>query len=112
LVRHWQLVPQSVSEAASVSAILGFIKKAAAPDSSSIGDNLGVLIQPYVFKIVFTNPLIEKAMSFDKMALTDYSINYMAQGYSSTYKDSMPKQIELSMSFAEYGIKKRSDWTV
>jgi hypothetical protein len=106
----WQIVPQSMGESAMVALILAFIKKAAAPDKKDVKNKVGVLIQPYVFKIVFSNPAIHLAMQFDQMAIEGYSINYFAQGYASTYKDKMPKQIELTMNFAEFGVKTRKDW--
>lgn len=106
----WQIVPQSMGESAMVALILGFIKKAAAPDKADMANKVGVLIQPWVFKIVFSNPIIHLAMQFDQMAIKSYNINYFAQGYASTYSDMMPKQIELQMTFAEFGIKTRKDW--
>jgi hypothetical protein len=108
----WQIVPQSMGESAMVALILAFIKQAAAPDKADMANKVGVLIQPYVFKIVFSNPVIHLAMQFDQMAITGYSINYFAQGYASTYNDMMPKKIELTMNFAEFGIKTRKDWSI
>ncbi|MHB8098004.1 MAG: hypothetical protein ACYDD5_00230 [Sulfuricurvum sp.] len=108
----WQLVPQSFAEALMVSLILKSIKQYAAPDKKDIKNKVGVLIQPYIFKIIFSNPLIHLAMQFDKMAITGYQINYFSTGYSSTYKDMMPKHIELRMDFAEFGIKTRQDWMI
>jgi hypothetical protein len=105
----WQLIPQSLGEAVAAAAILGYVKFCAAPDRSA-DSKIGVLIQPYVFKVVFSNPLIHLAMQFDKMALASYSIEYFAQGYASTYSDMMPKQMQLSMTFKEYGIKTKKDW--
>lgn len=106
----WQIVPQSAGESSDVSDILKFIKKAAAPDKREINNKIGMLVQPYVFKIEFSNPVIQKSMNFNQMAIEGYSINYFGQGYASTYKDNMPKQIQLTMNFAEFGIKTRKDW--
>ena len=106
----WELVPQSAEEAEEIAKILKFIKKAAAPKKADIANKIGVLLQPWVFEITFSNEVIQKAMKFNKMALESYSINYFSQGYASTYSDSMPKQMSLSLKFKEYGIKTRSDW--
>lgn len=107
----WQIVPQSMGESALVALLLRNLKTYASPDKTDT-PKIGMLIQPYVFKIYFSNPLIQAAMNFNYMAITGYSINYFAQGYASTYKDMMPKHIELTMNFAEQGIKYRSDWTI
>ena len=107
----WQIVPQSFAESLAVSIMLGFIKYWVAPDKTDTGQ-LGMLIQPMFFKMYFSNPIIHLAMNFNDMVMESYSINYFAQGYASTYKDMMPKHIELTMNFAEFGIKYRSDWSI
>jgi len=109
----WQIIPQSLGEAALVFLLIKNLKTYAAPDKASImSDKLGVLEQPYVLGLTFSNPVIELAMSFNKMAIESYSINYFAQGYPSTYKDMMPKHIELTLNLSEFGIKTRSDWSL
>lgn len=106
----WQMIPQSVGEAAAAMAILAWVKYCAAPDRAS-SNRIGVLLQPYVFKIIFSNPLIHLAMQMDQMAIESYSINYFAQGYASTYSTlMMPKHMELTMTFKEFGIKTKKDW--
>lgn len=107
---EWQIIPQSMAESAAVATILYQIKKAAAPDKIKGADKLGMLTAPYTYKITFGNPVIQAAMNFNEMVLTNYNINYFAQGYASTYSDMMPKHISLQMSFAEFGIKYRKDW--
>jgi len=105
----WQMIPQSLGESIACMAILGWVKYCAAPDRAG-SDKVGILLQPYVFKIIFGNPILHFAMSLDQMAIESYSINYFAQGYASTYKDMMPKHMELTMTFKEYGIKTKEDW--
>jgi hypothetical protein len=105
----WQLMPQDAGESAAIATILRYIKYSAAPDRSK-NTKIGVLLQPFVYEIVFSNTIINKAMKFDKMAISSYSIEYFAQGYASTYADLMPKHIQLTMTFEEYGIKTRKDW--
>lgn len=110
----WQFVPQNRQEAESMMNIIKNVKICAAPDKASIKNVVGVLIQPYVFKIIFgstsNNNIVNEYMKLDKMALVSYSVNYFAQGYASTYEDGMPKQVSLTLEFAEYGIKTRKDW--
>ena len=105
----WQIVPQSLAEGLAVALILAKLKKWASPDRIGM-EKVGMLVQPYNWKIIFGNPAIQLAMNFNDMALTGYSINYFAQGYASTYKDMLPKHIELTLNFQEFGIKYRSDW--
>jgi hypothetical protein len=92
-----------------VALIIYSIKKWGSPDKIGYG-KVGMLTAPYNWQIVFGNPVLESAMQFHEMSLTGYEINYFAQGYASTYFDGFPKQITLSMSFSEYGIKYRNDW--
>lgn len=105
----WQIVPQSLMEGLAVALLLAKFKKWASPDRRSVG-KVGMLVQPHNWKIIFGNPAIQLAMNFNDMALEGYSINYFAQGYASTYKDMLPKHIEFTLNFAEFGIKYRSDW--
>ena len=106
----WQIIPQSVGEATAAMAILAWVKYCAAPDRAS-SSKIGVLLQPYVFKIIFSNPLIHLAMQMDQMAIESYSIDYFAQGYASTYSTlMMPKHMSLTMTFKEFGIKTKKDW--
>jgi len=107
----WQIVPESLGESLVAHMMLRAIKYCAAPDKKSDASNkIGVLIQPYVFSITISNPLIDRAVKFDKMVMKSYDITYYAQGYASSYKDMFPKQISLSLKFEEFGIKTRKDW--
>ena len=106
----WLFIPQNENEAKAVQDILKSIKTWGAPDKADFADKVGILIQPYVFEIIFSNGVINDMMKLDKMALVSYSINYFNQGYASTYADGMSKQISLTLNFAEFGIKTRGDW--
>lgn len=106
----WSIMPQSQLESAAVAALIGFLKYAAAPKKYDLKDKVGLLKQPYVWKIIFVNPVLQLAMKFDKMALNSYSINYFPDGYASTYWDFFPKHIELSMTFSEFNFKTKQDW--
>ena len=108
----WQIIPQSLGEAALVFLLIKNLKTYASPDSMPIDKKWGFLTQPYVFDLIFSNPIIHMSMNFNKMVIESYSINYFAQGYPSTYKDMMPKHIELSMNFREFGIKYRHEWSL
>ena len=108
----WQIIPQSLGEAALVFLLIKNLKTYAAPDSLPIVKKFGFLKQPYVFDLIFSNPIIHMSMNFNKMAIESYSINYFAQGYPSTYKDMMPKHIELTINLAEFGIKYRHEWSL
>jgi len=106
----WQLIPESMLESAAIAVILMNIKIGGSPAKTSEDGKPGMLKQPFIYKIKFSNPIIDKAMQFHKMAMESYSISYFAQGYASTYIDMMPKHITLNMKFVEFGIKDRSDW--
>jgi len=106
----WSLVPQSQLESAAIAGILGFLKYAAAPKKYDYKDKVGLLKQPYIWKIIFVNPVLQLAMRFNEMSLNTYSINYFPDGYASTYWDFFPKHIELTMSFTEFQFKTKQDW--
>ena len=107
----WELIPQSIAESASIGLILWHLKKWSAPERKSDPLNkIGVLIQPFIFKLIFSNPILDKALSYKKMAVQSYSINYAGSGYFTSYEDMMPKHISLTINFIESGIKVRSDW--
>ena len=106
---EWNFVPQSFVEATSALLILGYIKYIAAPDRMK-NSKIGVLKQPYVLKAIFTNPILHKMMDMDQLAITSYSINYFAQGYSSTYESMIPKEMTLSLELQEFSIKTKEDW--
>jgi len=108
----WQIIPQSLGEAALAFLLLKNLKMYASPDSIPLFKKFGMLKQPYVFDLFFSNPIIHLSMSFNKMVIESYSINYFAQDYPSTYKDMMPKHISLTINMAEYGLKYRSDWSL
>jgi len=106
----WQIIPQSAGESASAAAILWFVKFSASPDRMG-NDKVGILLAPHIYKIIFSNPVIQMAMQYDKMAIESYEINYFAQGYASTYSDMMPKHISLTLNFKEFGIKTKKEWS-
>jgi len=108
---EWEIIPQSMAESAAVALLLASLKKWAAPDRIGKG-KVGLLKQPYIWTIVFGNPIIQAAMNFNDMALVSYTINYFAQGYASTTFDLMPKHINLQLNFKEFGIKYREDWMI
>ena len=107
----WIMIPQSLGESALCMAILWWVKYSAAPDRK-LDNKIAILEPPHVYKIIFSNPLLHLALQYDQMALESYSINYFAQGYASTYSDMMPKMMSLSLTFKEFGIKTKKDWSI
>jgi len=109
----WEIIPQSLAESASVALILMNLKKWCAPERKSDPLNkIGVLKQPYSFKLIFSNPLLDRALDYKDMVVTSYSINYASQGYFTSYWDGTPKAISLTINFAENGIKTKIDWDI
>ena len=103
---EWDFIPQSKEEAEVIKEILLTIKKWSSPDKTGVV----AMKSPMIWKIKFSNERINKMMNFNKMALSNCSINYFADGYAATYYDGNPKHISLSMSFNEFGLKYQDEW--
>jgi len=105
----WNLVPRSRQESSEINKILKFIKFASSPESSQTG-KLGFLKSPYVWKVTFSNSETQALLDFNELALVSLDIEQMGSGNSATFRDGSSKNIHLSMSFAEFGLKYKHDF--
>ena len=105
----WNLVPRSRQESTEINKILKFIKFASSPESSQTG-KLGYLKSPYVWKVTFSNSETQALLDFNELALVGLDIEQMGSGNSSTFRDGSSKNIHLSMSFSEFGLKYKHDF--
>lgn len=108
-------IPESQEETQQVIEIIRFFKKCASPslpfsDSKEIKEekgfwgtlkSQGLMLSPCTWEIFVCNPTINKLMSFHKCACTNVSVTYGDSEKVSMYYDGMPKQVSLSLDFAE-----------
>ena len=108
-------IPENQKETQQVIEIIRFFKKCASPslpfsDSKEIKEekglwgtltSQGIMLSPCTWEIFVCNPTINKLMSFHKCACTNVSVTYGDSEKVSMYYDGMPKQVSLSLDFAE-----------
>lgn len=108
-------IPENQKETQQVIEIIRFFKKCASPslpfsDSKEIKEEKGLwgtlasqalMLSPCTWEIFVCNPTINKLMSFHKCACTNVSVTYGDSEKVSMYYDGMPKQVSLSLDFAE-----------
>lgn len=108
-------IPENQKETQQVIEIIRFFKKCASPslpfsDSKEIKEerdlmdrimDQGIMLSPCTWEIFVCNPTINKLMSFHKCACTNVSVTYGDSEKVSMYYDGMPKQVSLSLDFAE-----------
>lgn len=108
-------IPENQKETQQVIEIIRFFKKCASPslpfsDSKEIKEEKGlwgtltgqgIMLSPCTWEIFVCNPTINKLMSFHKCACTNVSVTYGDSEKVSMYYDGMPKQVSLSLDFAE-----------
>lgn len=108
-------IPENPQETQQVIEIIRFFKKCASPslpfsDSKEIKEEKGlwetltgqgIMLSPCTWEIFVCNPTINKLMSFHKCACTNVSVTYGDSEKVSMYYDGMPKQVSLSLDFAE-----------
>ena len=96
----WTFVPESSLDAENLIKMLQFLKYSASPGQRGGLASL-LLDSPNVFSISFSNQILQQTIRMKDAVCTHISIDYMGQGYSDFYHDGRPKQVKLSMTFAE-----------
>ena len=108
-------IPENKEETQQVIEIIRFFKKCASPslpfsDSKEVKEDQGfwgtltsqaIMLSPCTWEIFVCNPTINKLMSFHKCVCTNVSVTYGDSEKVSMYYDGMPKQVSLSLDFAE-----------
>lgn len=103
---EWVFIPQNEGEANTIASMIKSFKAWASP---SPGKSELFVKQPAFWTLVFT-PRLQDMIRFKKMVCTNIGVNYAPGGYSDFFHDGFPKQINLSMSFAERSVTYRDDW--
>ena len=104
----YTLVPQSQKEAQTIKDIILWFKQYSSPTYISNNPLMGA---PFVFNISFAgNQYISDMFKMDKCVLTGISVDYASDGSFMLYKDGFPKQIGLTLNFAEVELKYAQDY--
>lgn len=104
----YTLVPQSQKEAQTIKDIILWFKQYSSP---TFVPNTPIMGAPFVFNISFAgNQYITDMFKMDKCVLTGISVDYASDGAFMLYKDGFPKQIGLTLNFAEAEIKYAQDY--
>ena len=104
----YTLVPQSQKEAQTIKDIILWFKQYSSP---TFVPNTPLMGAPFVFNISFAgNQYITDMFKMDKCVLTGISVDYASDGSFMLYKDGFPKQIGLTLNFAEAELKYAQDY--
>jgi hypothetical protein len=103
---EWAFIPQNKDEADTLRNMIKTFKGWASPqpDSAKI-----MIQQPATWKLKFSTT-VEDMIRFTDMVVTNISVNYAPNGYSDFFNDGFPKQVNLSISFAERRTTYREHW--
>ena len=104
----YTLVPQSQKEAQTIKDIILWFKQYSSP---TFVPNTPIMGAPFIFTISFAgNQYITDMFKMDKCVLTGISVDYASDGSFMLYKDGFPKQIGLTLNFAEVELKYAQDY--
>ena len=97
-VLAYNFVPMNQQEAKTIKDIITWFKYFSSP---TYGGTLA-LLSPHVFNINFAgNEYISQMFNMQACVLTAINVDYGADGAFSLFQDGFPKQINLTLSFAE-----------
>lgn len=103
-----KMTPRSQTEATMIRKLIKFFKKGMAPQRSSTAETSFFLGAPNVFKIKFMSAgkELRSITQIKTCALTNFTVDYTADGFYSTYEDSLaggsqPISTNISMTFSE-----------
>lgn len=100
---QYKLTPRSVDEAKQIRGIIKTFKKAMAPKRGASQEDAFFLGAPNVFQLKFMRGTQQNKYlpSIKTCALTNFSVNYTADGFYSAYYDGQPISVDIVMQFAE-----------
>jgi len=104
----WNLVPNDAAESKAIHDIVKTLKKYSSPASVS-GKIL--LKSPHFFRVKFGNKLMDEALQFYEVVITDIGIDYSPGGGMEMNYDDTPKTVSLSITFKDREPKLMEDWS-
>jgi len=104
---EFDLVPRSAEEAEQIIMIVMKLKQYSSP--SRVLGGVSVLA-PYYFNISISNDYVKAMSNFDRVVLTNISVDYGADGAMQQHADGVPKYMKLSLSWAEVDMTTAQDY--
>ncbi len=104
---QWNLVPYNAQEAKNLHEIVRKLKMYSSPEL--LAGKL-ILRSPHYFWLEFKNTVLNEALQFNEVNITEISVEYSPGGSMETFKDDMPKSVDLTITFADREPKTHEDW--
>lgn len=102
----WKFSPTSADESKKLHKIIKLMQRRILPDKSS---NF-LLRYPNQVQIEIKPQPLNQLFQFKPAVITDMNINYAPNGVPSFFKDDMPTDVELSLTFQEIQIRTSADY--
>jgi hypothetical protein len=104
---NWTLAPNNQNESRKIHQIVKELKRYSSAQSIAGGI---MLKSPHYFRLKFTNEILDNALQFHEVAMTDIRVSYAPGGGMEMHYDGTPKTINLSISFRDREPKLLEDW--
>lgn len=102
----WKFSPTSADESKALHKIIKTIQRRVLPEKSSEF----LLMYPNQVMLEIVPDPLNKLFQFKPAVITDVSVNYAPNGNPSFFRDDMPTDVELSLSFQEIQIRVSGDY--
>lgn len=109
LTMNWSLLPNNQQEAISIFKIIKQLKMASSPRVAK--DVKSIMFSPMFCSVTFENVDLDEMVRFDEMVISNIAVNYSESGFMETFKDGIPKAINLSLTLLERRMKTANDWS-
>jgi len=104
---EYMFIPRNKTEAETILTIITKLKQYSSPSKSINGVSIKA---PSFFKIDISNNYIKPLINMARVVLTNISVDYGADGFMQQTGDGIPKQISLSLQWAEVDMKTLQDY--
>lgn len=103
----WTLVPNNSKESESLHDIIRKLKMYSSPKGY---DGKLLLQAPHYFSLVFNNSILNEALQFDEVVLTNVAVVYAPGGSMELFNDNTPKTATISLTFVDREPKLQHHW--
>ena len=104
---QWNLVPYNATESKNLHEIIRKLKMYSSPEL--LAGKL-ILRSPHFFWLQFKNTVLNEALQFNEVNITEISVEYSPGGSMETFNDDMPKSVDLTITFADREPKTHENW--
>lgn len=95
----YTFIPLNQGEAKTIKEIIRWFKYYSSPEFNTLGVTM---TSPHIFEVSFAgNPYVSELFNMKKCVITSLNVDYAADGSFALFQDGFPKQINMSMTFAE-----------